>query len=88
MITREMVVARILAHLNQELSEQELVAWAEASLVDIFESESDNADEPLLLDVLSYVAAGGTPGFPLSWSVLSQFLERLGTKVRVVASAP
>ena len=33
MITRELVVEKIMAHLNQQISEAELVHWAEAALL-------------------------------------------------------
>jgi len=87
MITRELVVERIVAHLNGALSERELVDWAEDALVALFEGDTDAADEDLIIDTLTYIGAGDTPGFPLSWSVLSGFLERFGVKVRVVTEA-
>ena len=34
-----------------------------------------------------YIGAGDTPGFPLTWEVLSGFLDTLGMKVRVIAEA-
>ena len=85
MITKRLVVDQILAHLNGKLSEAELVHWAEDAFVTLSESDQDVDDESTLLDVLGYLGAGDTPGFPLTWVVLSDFLEQLGTKVRVVA---
>lgn len=85
MITKRLVVDQILAHLNGELSETELVHWAEDAFVTLSESDQDVDDESIILDVLGYLGAGDTPGFPLTWAVLSDFLEQLGTKVRVVA---
>ena len=87
MITPELVVQRILAHLNGGITEAELVQWAEDAFVLLSESNVDVANEQAVMETLMYIGAGDQPGFPLSWSVLSQFLERLGMKVRVTAEA-
>ena len=87
MITQELVVSKILAHLNGELAEIELVHWAEDALVAVVESDEDIPNEEAIIDALMYIGAGDAPGFPLSWSVLSEFLARFGARVRVVAEA-
>ncbi len=87
MITQDAVVEKILAHLNHELSESELVQWAEDALLMVLGSDVDAPNEDALLDTLTYLAAADSPGFPLSWAVLSAFLERFGVKVRVVTDA-
>lgn len=86
MITQDVVVEKILAHLNHQITEAELVQWAEDALVKVFESDADIPNEEAILDVLTYLGAGDTPGFPLSWSVLSEFLERFGVRVQVVTT--
>jgi len=86
-ITQEKVVEKILAHLNGELTEAELVDWAENAFVELTESDVDTPHEDALMDALMYIGAGDTPGFPLTWEVLSGYLEQLGTKVRVIAEA-
>jgi len=86
-ITRRLLIEKIVAHLNGGLSEQGLVDWAEGALVALTESDHEAPDEALLMDVLAYLGVGDSPDFPLSWSVLSEFLERLGVKVRVVTEA-
>jgi hypothetical protein len=87
MITRETVAGIIVSHLNGTMTEAELVRWAEDAFVSLSESESDTQNEDMLLDILGYIGAGDAPGFPLSWSVLSGFLEQLGVKVRVITEA-
>ena len=87
MITRRLLAEKIVAHLNGNLSEQGLVDWAENALLALTEATQEAPDEALLMDVLAYLGAGDSPGFPLSWSVLSEFLERLGVRVRVVTEA-
>lgn len=66
MITQDVVVEKILAHLNHQITEAELVQWAEDALVKVFESDADIPNEEAILDVLTYLGAGDTPGFPLS----------------------
>ena len=85
MISQSLISQKILDHLNSKLSQDELVQWAENALVEVTESNSDLVNEEMLLDILAYIGAGDSPGFPLSWTVLSGFLESMGTKVRVIA---
>ncbi|PJF31000.1 MAG: hypothetical protein CUN51_05845 [Candidatus Thermofonsia Clade 1 bacterium] len=85
MITKEAVAQQLWGYLNGRLSEAELVAWAEASFVQLSESDADMPDEALLLDILGYIGAGDTPDFPLTWAILSDFLAQLGVRVRVIA---
>jgi hypothetical protein len=85
MITQAAAVQKILAFLNGEVSETELVHWAEDAFVEVTEADDDIPNEAALLDILGYLGAGDTPGFPLTWSALSDFLDQLGVKVRVVA---
>ncbi len=87
MITQEVVVEKILAHLNHRMTETELVRWAEDALVMVAESDEDIPNEETIMDVLAYLGAGDSPGFPLSWSVLSAFLARFGVKVQVITTA-
>lgn len=86
MITQETVVDKILAHLNGQLAERDLIRWAEDAYVELVESSSTIPNEQVILDVLMYIGAGDSPGFPLTWEVLSGFLEQLGTRVKVTTS--
>jgi hypothetical protein len=87
MSTQGDVIKKILAHLNGDMSEKALVHWAEDALVSLSESDSDTPNEAVLMEILGYIGAGYSPGFPLTWEVLSGFLEQLGTKVRVIPEA-
>ena len=87
MITQSIISQKILDHLNAKLSQEDLVAWTENAFVELTESNIDADNEPVLLDALAYIGAGDSPGFPLSWAVLSGFLGAMGTKVRVIAEA-
>jgi len=85
MISKAVVVSRILAYLNGELAEADLVRWAEDAFVALTESDEEIDDEALMLDILGYLGAGDSPDFPLTWGVLTDFLESLGTRVQVIA---
>lgn len=84
MITQAQLIEKILAHLNGQVSEADLIRWAEDSFVTLTEADEDFPNEDTLLDILGYIGAGDTAAFPLTWTILSEFLERLGTRVRVV----
>lgn len=87
MINQQAVAQQIIAHLKHEITEQELIKWAENAFVTLVKSEDRLPDEEMLLDILAYLTSGNAPSFPLSWTVLSGFLDELGVKVRVVVEA-
>jgi hypothetical protein len=87
MVTQQMVIQKILAHLNGNLSGTNLVHWAEDAVVELTESDVEIPNEQDVLDILMALGAGDTPGFPLTWEVLSGYLEQLGVRVRVIAEA-
>jgi hypothetical protein len=77
MITQERVAQKILAYLNGEILQAELVDWAEDAFVELSEMDEDVPNESVLLDILGYLGAGDTPAFPFTWSTLSDFLDQL-----------
>ncbi|GAB4463026.1 MAG: hypothetical protein Kow00120_29630 [Anaerolineae bacterium] len=85
MVTREIVVEKILDYLNGRIDRLALVHWAENALFALSESDQDTPNEKTLMHVLGYIGAGDSDGFPLTWEVLSSFLEQLGVRVRVVS---
>ncbi len=82
-ITRQVVSEKLLAYLNHELSLDELVDWAENTFID--DALEPDEDVDLLNDILMVLAAADTAQFPLTWEICSDFLEKLGIHVRVVA---
>lgn len=84
MITQEILIEKILAHLNGEIREADLVHWAEDALVELTESDDEIPNEKIVMDTLMYIGAGDTPGFPLTWEVLSGFLEQFGVPIKVI----
>jgi hypothetical protein len=81
MITRQSILDKLNGYLNHEITLTILVNWAETALIEPEIPDSEDAD--LLMDVLMYLGAADTRGFPLTWEVLSNFVERLGGHMRV-----
>lgn len=79
-ITRETVRDQLLAYLNHDLTQRELASWAERSA-----GETPDADTDDLHDILRYLAAADSHYFPLTWEICTDFMQRLGTPVKVVA---
>lgn len=82
MTTRDTILERLDAYLNHRLTLAELVDWAETTLIEPSIPESEDVE--VLMDVLMYLGAADTRGFPLTWDVLSDFVARLGGSVQVV----
>lgn len=81
-MTHQKILEHLHAYLNHQLTLNELVDWAETALIEPDFPENEDVD--LLMDVLMYLGAADTRGFPLTWEVLSEFMSRLGGNVRVI----
>ncbi len=81
----ETVARKILDYLNGDILLLDLVHWSEDTLALLLNSDDDVSNEPALLHILGYIGAGDSGDFPLTWEILSQFLEQLGVRVRVTA---
>jgi hypothetical protein len=82
MITRQQVSEQLMAYLNSDITLAQLVDWAENCFVTGGFSPDEDID--LLVDMVAYLAGADTELFPLTWDVLSEFMQQLGTPVRVV----
>ena len=85
MITRQTILDRLNTYLNHQITLPELVDWAETALIEPEIANDEDID--LLMDILMYLGAADTKGFPLTWELLTNFLERLGGNVRVVVES-
>ncbi len=83
MIIRKHVSAKLLAYLNNTITLPDLVKWAENSLVEGGFGPDEDTD--MLMDIVMYLAGADTQYFPLTWEVCQDFMQRLGTPVKVVA---
>lgn len=82
MITRQTVSDKLLTYLNQEITLAELVDWAENCFVTGGFGPDEDID--LLADIVMYLAGADTAQFPLTWDVCLDFMNQLGTPVKVV----
>lgn len=83
MITRQTVRNKILEYLNREITLAELVDWAEDG---VFETELDENDPELLMQVLGRLGAADIEHFELSWEDYYSMLSQLGYKPQVIAA--
>lgn len=82
MITKETVSAKLLVYMNGEISQAELVDWAETCFIE--GGFAPDEDILLLRDIVAYLAAADTTAFPLLWDVVIDFMKQLGKPVKVV----
>lgn len=82
MTTRQTVLDQLNQYLNQQVSLAQLVDWAETTLIEPGIPEHEDTDT--LMDILMYLGAADTRGFPLTWDIITDFVARLGGQVRVV----
>jgi hypothetical protein len=81
MLTRKLVLEQIDHYLNRQITLAQLVDWAENALMEPTSPTNEDADT--IMDVVSYLGAADTRGFPLTWDRLDDFIERLGGRVLV-----
>jgi hypothetical protein len=82
MITRQHVIDKLLAYLNQNITLAALVDWAESCFVTGGFGPDDDID--MLVNIVMYLAAADSAQFPLTWDICQDFMQRLGTPVKVV----
>ncbi len=80
MITRQTVGEKLQAYLNDEMTLQQLVNWAEDSMVD---AEFDDADVELLSDIIGRIGVADVEEFRLYWEDIAEMFERLGYRAAV-----
>jgi hypothetical protein len=86
MITREIVSEKLLTYLNGELWLDQLVEWAENTMV--VGGFAPDEDIDLLVNIVMYLAGGDSDYFPLTWEICQDFMRQLGVPIKVVADLP
>lgn len=81
MLTSQMILDKLTAYLNHDITLAQLVDWAETRLIE--PDFSDDEDVDRLMDILTYLGASDSRGFPLTWEMLTHFLHDLGGEVEV-----
>jgi hypothetical protein len=82
MITRAVVSDKLLNYLNYRITLAELVDWAENCFIDGGFAPDEDID--MLVDMVMYLAGADRPMFPLTWDVLTHFMQQLGTPIKAV----
>ncbi|MCY3907493.1 MAG: hypothetical protein OXF63_09630 [Anaerolineaceae bacterium] len=85
MVTKPVLLEKLYAFIRHETTLPQLVDWAENWFVD---GEFDMKDDvEMITDIMMYLAAADSRGFPLTWDILSEFVEKLGGKMPAIVEA-
>jgi len=79
-ITKKHLISRIRAYLNHQIGKDELVAWAENSLMD---GEFPESEASALASALSRIGLMDVREFGLNWDDFEDILNEIGYKARV-----
>lgn len=82
-VTKEELMAKLLAYLNRSITLQALVDWAEKM---VQEAEYDEKDYELIKSILAHLGLADVKQFGLTWDDCYDYLSALGYKVRVAVS--
>lgn len=85
MITRTQISEKLLDYLNEQITLEALVDWAESCFVT--GGFGPDEDIPVIRDVLGYLAAADSTAFPLTWDVCLDFMRQLGTPIKAVIAS-
>jgi hypothetical protein len=86
MITRAVVIEKLLAYLNQQITLRELWEWAENCFIEGGFLPEEDTD--MLVDIVMYIAGADTRYFPLTWDTIEDFLRQLGMRVKRLEIEP
>lgn len=79
-ITVSLTCNKLLAYLNQQITLNNLVDWAENALCD---AEFDEENLELLRDIIARLGVADVRQFGLSWTDCTDFLQKLGYQAKV-----
>ena len=82
-ITRRVVADKIADYLHGNVSQAELVDWAERAMMD---ADFDEADTDVLSDIIGRLGLADVAEFGLRWQDCEDFLRRLGYRAKVIVS--
>ncbi len=84
MITKKIIADKLLAYLQHSLTLNDLVNWAEDSLISS-DYEDDNVHT--IRNTLAYLGLADVKSFGLEWKDCESLMEQLGFKLEVKALA-
>jgi hypothetical protein len=80
-ITRQIVADKIADYLQGQLSQTELVEWAEGAMLD---ADFDEPDSGILSEIIDRLGLADVAEFGLRWRDCEEFLRRLGYRQKVI----
>ena len=83
-VTRQTVADKLAAYLHGQVSQADLVAWAERAMMD---TDFAEADAELLADVVGRLGLADVAEFGLRWEDCESLLHRLGYRTHVEVQA-
>jgi hypothetical protein len=84
MITKQVVADKIAAWLRHEITQEQLVTWAEEA---IYEGEFPDADAPELAQAVGRLGLADVKEFGLAWDDCEALLRSLGFTAKVEITA-
>ena len=84
-ITRQIAADKIADYLHGNVSQAELVDWAERAMMD---ADFDEADTEVLSDIIGRLGLADVAEFGLRWQDCEESLRRLGYRATVTVSKP
>jgi len=82
-ITRQATADQLCEYLQGNVSQAELVDWAERAMMS---ADFDDADAELLADIIGRLGLADVAEFGLRWQDCEVFLRRLGYRATVTVS--
>jgi len=79
-ITRKILVEKIKDYLNQRIALEELVDWAEQTMM---EHDFEEAHFQKIRNIIASIGLADVKAFGLTWDECEDFLNRLGYRARV-----
>ncbi|MBM3243055.1 hypothetical protein FJZ31_42900 [Candidatus Poribacteria bacterium] len=83
-ITKQILVQKILDYLNRKMTLQELVNWAEDGMM---EGEISEENFDVIRDIIAALGLADVQVFGLSWDDCYEYLFKLGYRANVSAVA-
>ena len=83
-ITKQILVQKILDYLNRKITLLELVDWAEYGMM---EGEISEENFDVIRDIIASLGLADVQAFGLSWDDCYEYLLKLGYRVNVSAVA-
>jgi hypothetical protein len=84
MITKQVVADKIGAWLRHEITQEQLVTWAEEA---VCEGDFPDADAPELMRVVGRLGLADTKQFGLGWEDCEELLKAIGFTAKVEITA-